>query len=275
MKTVITSEDKSLFRLNEIIAYKSLIKHLSLRDLKVRYKQTWLGFSWSIIRPLVNSIIFGALSLLINKDSSISSNFITVTSVVIFWQLLSSVITDVSNSLVANSNILTKVYFPKIILPISSITISLIDFCIAFVIFIITSIFVIGLPPWQIVLLPLLILYALFFSLSIGLFFATASVKFRDVKFLLPFLMQIAFYSIPVFLPTSKFLSLNIPSIFKDIYFLNPFVGIINAFKYCLFGVYEGPPFNYLVINLITIVVLSILSIRYFLKFEKSFADYI
>jgi lipopolysaccharide transport system permease protein len=134
---------------------------------------------------------------------------------------------------------------------------------------------VVGLPPWQIVLLPLLIIYALFFSLSIGLFFATASVKFRDVKFLLPFLMQIAFYSIPVFIPTSKFLSLNIPSIFKDIYFLNPFVGIINAFKYCLFGVYEGPPFNYLVINLVTILILSILSIRYFLKFEKSFADYI
>jgi lipopolysaccharide transport system permease protein len=275
MKTVITSEDKSFLRLNEIIAYKSLIKHLSLRDLKVRYKQTWLGFSWSIIRPLVNIIIFGALSLLINKETSITQNFITVSSVVIFWQLISTVITDVSNSLVSNSNILTKVYFPKIILPISSVTISLVDFFIAFILFLIPTIVLIGLPTWQIILIPFIIGYALFFSISIGLFFATASVKFRDVKFLLPFILQIAFYAIPVFIPTSKFLSLNIPDVFKTIYFLNPFVGIINLFKYCLFGVYDGPNTTYLLINALTILLLSILSIRYFLKFEKSFADYI
>ena len=275
MKTVITSEDKSILRLNEIIAYKSLIKHLSLRDLKVRYKQTWLGFSWSVIRPLVNIIIFGALSLLINKETSITQNFITVSSVVIFWQLISTVITDVSNSLVSNSNILTKVYFPKIILPISSVTISLVDFIIAFVIFLIPTFILLGSPPWQIILVPFIILYALFFSISIGLFFATASVKFRDVKFLLPFILQIAFYAIPVFIPTSKFLSLNIPDIFKTIYFLNPFVGIINLFKYSLFGVYDGPNTTFLLINAATIIVLSILSIRYFLKFEKSFADYI
>ncbi len=275
MKTVITSEDKSFLKFNDLITYKSLIKHLSLRDLKVRYKQTWLGFSWSIFRPLINILIFGALSLLINKDTSITQNFITVSSVVIFWQLISTVITDVSNSLVSNSNILTKVYFPKIILPISSVSISLVDFLIAFIIFLIPTFIILGTPPWQIILLPLIIAYALFFAISIGLFFATASVKYRDVKFLLPFILQIVFYAIPVFIPTSKFLNLNIPEILKTIYLLNPFVGLINLFKYCLFGVFEGPSITYLLINTVTIIVISFLSIKYFLKFEKSFADYI
>jgi lipopolysaccharide transport system permease protein len=275
MKTIITSSDRSFLNVGELKSYAGLLRYLSLRDVFVRYKQTWLGFGWSVIRPLINIIIFGGLSYLVDRSGNFKERFLVVSAGVVFWQLISTALSDISNSLINNSNILTKVYFPKIILPLSSILVCLVDFFIAFVIFVFFFIFLRGLPPWQIVFLPLVIAYGLIFSFGVGLLIATAAVKYRDVKFILPFLIQILFYASPVFLSSEFVLALNLPAWLKIVYQLNPLVFIMNAFKFCFYGTFES--FDPLLIAASTgiMVVTLVVSVRYFLNFEKSFADYI
>ncbi|HOZ86517.1 MAG TPA: ABC transporter permease [Bacteroidia bacterium] len=282
MKTIITSSDRSFLNVGELKTYAGLLRYLSLRDVFVRYKQTWLGFGWSVIRPLINIIIFGGLSYLVDRSQNFLEKFIMVSAGIVFWQLLSTALTDISNSLANNSNILTKVYFPKLILPLSSIFVCLVDFLIAFIIFLFIFIFFKGLPPWQFIFLPLVIFYGLVFCFGVGLIIATASVKYRDVKFILPFLIQILFYASPVFLSSEFILGLNMPGALKIIYQLNPLVLILNSFKYCFYG---NGAFAYLsmdalnpILLLISVCITAMIlvfSARYFLNFEKSFADYI
>lgn len=275
MKTVITSSDRSFLNLIELKGYGGLLKYLSLRDVFVRYKQTWVGFGWSVIRPLINIIIFGCLSYLVDRSQDFKERFVMVSAGVVFWQLITTTITDVSNSLVGNSNLLTKVYFPKLLLPLSSILVCLIDFFIAFIIFLVIFIFFRGLPAWQIVFLPLVIGYGLLFCFALGLLFATAAVKYRDVKFILPFLLQILFYASPVFISSEFVLKLNMPHVLKVIYQLNPLVFILNSFKYCFYGNFESFNLTYIALSFCITVLILFFSIRYFLNFEKSFADYI
>lgn len=275
MKTVITSNDTSLLNLAELKRYGGLLKYLSLRDVFVRYKQTWAGFGWSIIRPLINIVIFGTLSYLVDRSQSFGERFITVSAGIVFWQLISTAINDVSNSLITNSNILTKVYFPKMILPLSSLLVCLIDFLIAFVIFFLMFLGFKGLPPWQIVFLPLVVFYGLFLAFGVGLIFATASVRYRDVKFILPFIIQILFYASPVFLKSDFVLRLNVPHWIKTLYQINPFVFCMDAFKFCFYGTLDTFHPVLTPLSILISVVIMAMALRYFLRFEKSFADYI
>jgi lipopolysaccharide transport system permease protein len=275
VKTLITSQDRSFIDLKELKAYTGLFKYLSLRDVMVRYKQTWVGFGWSVIRPLINIIIFGCLSFLVDKTGSFSDRFIRVSGGVIFWQLISTCITEVSNALVNNSNILTKVYFPKIILPLSSLMVCLVDFFISFIIFIVLFIFMVGMPSWQLLMLPLVLAYALVFAFSFGLLASTASVRYRDVRFILPFIVQILFYASPVFLSSTFVLGLNLPEWMKVLYQLNPLVFILNSFQYCFYGTFETLDLGLTACTFGITLLMLIFSVRYFLKFEKSFADYI
>lgn len=234
-----------------------------------------MGFAWSIIRPLINILIFGCLSLLINRDQSVGDQFLMVSAGVVIWQLISTSISDTSNALLSNANILTKVYFPKLLLPLSGLLVCLVDFLIAFVLFFLAFLIIKGLPSPAILLMPLVLLYALFFSFALGLIFATASVKYRDVKFIIPFLLQLLFYASPVFLSTSYILSLNIPDALKLIYQLNPLLQVINAFRFCFYGTYECFNAWYLLGSVLFSVVLCYASLRYFFRFETSFADHI
>lgn len=275
MKTIITSSDRSLLDLSELKRYGGLLRYLSLRDVFVRYKQTWIGFGWSIVRPLINVLIFGTLSYLVDRPDNFAQRFLMVSAGVVFWQLLSTAITEVSNSLVNNTNILTKVYFPKLLLPLSSLLVCLIDFAIALALFILMFLILNGWPAWQIVFLPLVIVYGLVFCFGLGLLFATASVRYRDVKFILPFILQILFYAAPVFLSSGFIIKLNIPEALKVIYQLDPLVFILNAFKYCFYGHFESFDPLYAGASLLITLILLVLSLRYFLNFERSFADYI
>jgi lipopolysaccharide transport system permease protein len=275
MKTVISSSDRSFLNIGELRRYAGLLKYLSLRDVFVRYKQTWAGFGWSVIRPLVNIVIFGSMRYLLDRSANFTESFLLASAGIVFWQLLSTTISDVSNSLTSNANILTKVYFPKLILPFSSILVCLIDFVIGFGLFLVLFFCVKGVPPWQVVFLPLVIAYGLVFCFGVGLMAATASVKYRDVKFILPFLLQILFYASPVFLSSEFILKLNVPGWIKVLYQLNPLVFILNAFKYCFFGNFESFDLTYALVSVIITGFIVVLSLRYFLNFEKSFADYI
>jgi lipopolysaccharide transport system permease protein len=275
LKTVIDSSRNGKIDRAEIIRFAGLFKYLSLRDVMVRYKQTWAGVLWAVIRPFVNIVIFGGLSLIISKPDNYQDRFLAVSCSVILWQLISAGISETSNSLLNNANILTKVYFPKLLLPASSLLVCLIDFVISLVIFLIFFFIFKGWPGFQILLFPLVILYTLVFCFSLGVFFATLNVKFRDIKFMLPFLLQIVFYASPIFISTDDLFKYNLPQIVKNIYLLNPVVSMINTFKFCFFGgefIYSMP--LYLGSIGITILFL-IIGIKYFLRFEKSFADYI
>ena len=275
MKTVITSTDRSGINFSELKRYNGLFKYLSLRDVFVRYKQTKIGFAWSIIRPVINILIFGCLSYLVDRSQNFTERFVMVSAGIVFWQLLSTTISDVSNSLSANSNILTKVYFPKLILPLSSILVCLVDFFIALILFLIIFISFKGSPSWHLVFLPLVILYGLLFCFAVGLVAATASVKFRDIKFILPFLVQILFYASPVFLSSEFVLGLNLPQWLKVLYQLNPLVFILNAFKFCFYGEFDSFSVFYALMSLGFTCLLLVFAVRYFFNFEKSFADYI
>ncbi|HQQ94599.1 MAG TPA: ABC transporter permease [Bacteroidia bacterium] len=275
MKTLITSSDRSNLDIRELQRFAGLFRYLSLRDVIVRYKQTRMGFAWSVLRPLINIVIFGSLSVLIDRGEDVGDKFLHVSAAVIIWQLISTCITDLSNSLLSNANILTKVYFPKVLLPLSGLLVCLVDFAIAFVIFLLVFILLKGLPPLSMLLFPLVLAYALFFSFSIGLLFSTASVKYRDVKFIVPFLLQILFYASPVFISSEFVLRYNLPDILKGLYQLNPLVHIINAFKYCFFGAFESFSPAYFSASVLISLFLFYGALRYFLRFEKTFADHI
>lgn len=276
MKTVIDSTRAGRLNWKELTRYGGLFRYLSLRDVLVRYKQTWAGLMWAVIRPVVQIVIFGFLNLFIQRSDNYQDAFLFVASGIIIWQLVSTAITDISNSLVSNANILTKVYFPKILLPASSLMVCLIDFAIALAIFLVMFFILKGAPGYEIIFLPFVLMYAMVFCFALGLFFATLNVKYRDIKLLLPFILQIAFYVSPVFLSTTGFfLKLNIPVFLKDLFLLNPLVGILDGFRFCFFGgeAIQSVP---LFLGSVGITILFlIIGLRYFYRFEKSFADYI
>jgi lipopolysaccharide transport system permease protein len=275
MKTFINSATTSSLNLKEILRFRTLARNFAQRDFTLRYKQTWIGLAWGILKPLMNIVIFGIISQFIDKSQSAAQSFINVSSGVIIWQLISAGMADVSNSLVANAGIMSKVYFPKIILPISSLMVTLIDFVISFSIFIIVFIIVSGFPGWHIILLPVFIFLALLLSLGAGILFATLNVKHRDVNFVLPFILQVAFYASPVFLKTQFFLQLNISPVLKNLFLINPTTSIIDGFRFCLLGTPVTYPLFFFAVSIAINFIIFFIGIRYFLKFEKTFADYI
>lgn len=274
MKTIIDSRSVNSFDLKEVMRYKDLLWNLSMRDVLVRYKQTIIGVMWAIVRPLINIVIFGLLSQFIEHSPNVTDKFIQVSAGVIIWGLISTAINDSSNSILSNANILTKVYFPKIIIPLSSLTVCLIDFLISFVLLFILRISFIGMPGPEFLLFPLIIVYALVFSFSIGLYFSALNVKFRDVKFIIPFLLQLGFYVCPVFLSTNFYLQ-KLPSILHPLFLCNPLVAIIDGFKYCFLGQDFQIPTVYVLIGMGITLLMLFISLRFFVKFERSFADHI
>lgn len=274
LKTIIDNSQRTRFDLAEIRRYTGLMKNLAMRDVTVRYKQTWMGMIWAMIRPIMNITIFGILSMFINHSEDPANDFLQVGAGIIIWNLITSCISDSSGSLLANANLLTKVYFPKIILPFSSVVVCLVDFAIAFLIYFICFLFFHGLPGPQIILLPVFILLAVFFCLSIGFIFSSLNVKYRDVNFALPFILQFAFYLSPVFLSTQFYLD-KLPTFLHKIFLLNPAVFILDGFRYCLFGKWEVFDPLYAGISMVLMILMFVFGIRYFLKFEKAFADFI
>ncbi len=274
MKTVIDSASTSGFSISEISRFKNLLWNLSKRDVLVRYKQTAVGFVWAIAKPLINIVIFGFFSQFIEQTNDVSERFINVSAGVIIWGLISNSITDISNSILSNSNILTKVYFPKLIIPISSLLVCIIDFAISFVILLVCKIIVSGFPGWEFFLFPIFLIYGMIFSFAIGLFFATLNVKYRDIRFLLPFLLQAGFYITPVFLSTNFYMT-KLPESVKPFFLANPLMTVIDGFKYCFLGQPMQIIPIYFMSGILITFFLLIFSFKYFTKFEKTFADFI
>lgn len=275
-KTVINAESNSVFLFSEILNYKSLLINLAKRDFLVRYKQAVAGILWALIKPLINILVFGYIASKINSNENTATNFLYVTSAMLLWQLFASVFNDVSGSVINNSNLFSKVYFPKIIIPLSSIFVCLIDFLISLVI--LAVIFIISGQSihWQILLAPIFIAFTLLNGFGIGLYFATINVKFRDVKFIVPVILQVGMYASPVVFPVLYYIDvLHISKSWEWVMFLNPMVGAIEGFKYCLFGSNTHFEVWYYGVSLAVSLIMLTIGVKYFYKFERNFVDYI
>ncbi len=252
--------------------FRELFYILSWRDIKVRYKQTVIGIAWSIIRPLLTMIIF---TVVFSKLAKLPNEGDAPYAVLVFaallpWQFFSNALTESSNSLIGNTNLISKVYFPRLIIPASSVITSFVDFLISFVIMIGLMIYYQYLPSWQMVFLPVFLIIAFLASFGFGLLITTLNVKYRDFRYIVPFIVQLGLYISPV-----GFSSKIIPEKWRLLYSINPMVGVIDGFRWSILG--EGstiylPGFF---ISLGVIILLLWFSIVYFRKMEKSFADYI
>lgn len=253
--------------------YRELFYILSWRDVKVKYKQTVLGVLWSILRPLLVMVIF---TVIFNRFAKLQANINAPYALFVFtamlpWQFFSSAITECSNSLVLNSNLITKIYFPRLIIPASAVIASFIDFLISLGLLFLLLIFYKFLPPVQILILPLLLFLSFLTSVGIGLYLTALNVKYRDFRYIIPFIVQFGLYVSPV-----AFSSNIVPAKWRLLFDLNPMVGIIDGFRWSILG---GPFTTDIQISLgisilITVIMLG-LSVRYFRKTERTFADII
>jgi homopolymeric O-antigen transport system permease protein len=273
-KTIINSETGSFFSFKEVARYKSLLGNLARRDFLIRYKQAFAGILWALVRPLINVLIFGYIASKINSSESTLENFLYVAAAMLLWQLFSTTFSDVSNSIIGNSNLFSKVYFPKIVIPLSTIAVCLVDFFISLFILVVLFIMTGQQIHWQIILAPVFILLTVINGFGIGLYFATVNVKFRDVKFIVPVMIQLGMYLSPVIFPTQYYYD-RLPEWGEWIYCLNPMVGAIDGFKYCLFGgpaIYESV---YFWVSISISFLFLFIGMKYFYKFERNFVDYI
>lgn len=273
-KIIIDSNLSSFFSLRDILRYKSLLNNLAKRDFLVRYKQAFAGIMWALIKPLMSILVFGYISSRITGGATLDS-FVYVAAAMVLWQLFSNVFNDVSNSIVGNSNLFSKVYFPKIIIPISTLLVCLIDFLISLIILVVLFILSGYTIHWQIVLAPLFVILTLINGFGIGLYFATINVKYRDVKFIVPVILQFGMYVTPVIVSTEKYLNKLPYEWMKCLFCLNPMVGAIEGFNYSLFGGNAIYDMNYFILSLCVSFLFLFIGFRYFYKFERNFVDYI
>lgn len=256
----------------ELWRYRELFAVLAWRDLSVRYKQTVIGVLWALIRPLLTvlifTIIFGRIAKL-PSDGSIPYP-VMVFAGMLPWTLFATGLTDASNSLVANANLIGKVYFPRMIIPGATLVVASADFIINFFILIVLMTWYRVLPGWQVFFLPLFVVLGYVASLGPALWITALNVKYRDFRFITPFIVQFGLYVSPV-----GFSSSIIPEHWRLLYSLNPMVGVIDGFRWCLLGGQSRIYLPGLVLGVCVAVFFLWFGINRFRKTEKSFADLI
>ena len=255
--------------LRDLWLYRELFLILAWRDIIVRYKQTIIGIAWSIIRPLLGMIVF---TVVFGKLAKLPSEGVPYPLMVyagmLMWQFFSSTVSSGSESLLGNSNLISKVYFPRLIIPSTSMTVSLTDFLISAVVFIPLFFWYGTIPSWKIVFLPCFILLTAILSLGVTYFISSLNVKYRDFRYVIPFALQVGMYISPV-----GFTTAIVPERWQLLYSLNPLVGIIDGVRWSLFGT----PLNLFSLLISIAISLFFLLCGYFMfrRMEREFADFI
>lgn len=283
--------------LGELWQYRELLFFLTWRDIKVRYKQTVIGIGWAILQPVLSmvvfSVFFGGLAG-IKPDSGIPYPVFSLTALVP-WTLFSEGLARSGNSLIASTNLLKKIYFPRLIIPLSAILSAMVDFVLSFIVLIVIIIFYLVIQTstsntqalfdsvsfiqtvsigsniqisWNIIWLPLFVLLALMASFGMGLWLSAMNVQFRDVKYVIPFLIQIWLFITPIVYPSSL---IQNPTL-RLIYGINPMTGVIEGFRWALLGS-DTQPGPIILVSTLTTVVLLVGGMFYFRRMEKTFAD--
>jgi len=257
-------------RLGEFWAYRELLYFLIWRDVKVRYKQAALGIGWAVIQPVTTMIVF---SIFFGKLGKMASDGIPYPifsfAALVPWTLFSGGLSTAANSLVGNSNLIKKVYFPRLIIPVATVLAGVVDFAVAFVILLILMTFYGIYPTTRILWLPLFLLLTLISSMSVSLWLSALNVKYRDVKYVISFLTQIWLFATPVAYPSSL-----LPEPYRTIYAINPMVGVVEGFRWALLDTPNYPGAMTLVSSAVALLLL-VSGAYYFRQMEKSFADVI
>lgn len=257
-------------RLPELWSYRELLYFLIWRDLKVRYKQTALGVAWAVIQPLMTMLVF---SLFFGRLAKLPSDGIPYPlftyAALVPWTFFANGLTQSSNSLVGSANLLTKVYFPRLLIPLGSVMAGTVDFLLAFTILLGMSVWYRIPPSPAILLLPLFVLLAVVASLGVGLWLAALNVKYRDVRHTVPFLVQFWMFATPVAYPSSL-----LPEPWHSLYGLNPMAGVVEGVRWSLLGTHTAP--GMLVgLSALAATAMFVGGLYYFRSVEKSFADYV
>jgi lipopolysaccharide transport system permease protein len=253
----------------DIWRYRELFFFLAWRDILVRYKQTAIGIAWSVLRPLATMLVF---TIVFGKLAKLPSNGvpypIMVFAAMLPWQFFANYLSESSNSLIDNANLLTKVYFPRLIVPAGSVIVSLVDFFISCVILGGLMVWYRFIPDMKILLLPAFLLMAFMASFGAGLWLSALNVKYRDFRYVVPFLVQFGLYISPV-----GFSSTIVPEEWRFLYFLNPMVGVIDGFRWALLG--DAFPVNWpgILLSSLLVVMIFIGGLLYFRRMERTFAD--
>jgi lipopolysaccharide transport system permease protein len=256
----------------ELWQYRELFQVLAWRDISVRYKQTVIGAAWALIRPFLTMVVF---TVVFGKLAQLPSDGTAPYALMVFagmlpWSFFATGLSDASNSLIGNANLISKVYFPRLIVPIAAVMVAFVDFLIGFAILIALMIWYRFMPGWQIMLLPAFVAIAFMTSLGVGFWITALNVKYRDFRHVIPFIMQLGLYVSPV-----GFSSSIIPEQWRLVYSLNPMVGVIDGFRWCLLGGESQLYLPGIGLSLGVTAVFIWLGIRQFRKMEKRFADLI
>jgi lipopolysaccharide transport system permease protein len=252
--------------------YRELFTILSWRDVAIRYKQTVIGITWAVLRPLLTMIIF---TVIFGRVARLPSVGAVPYPVMVFagmlpWLLFSTILSDASNSLVSNANLISKVYFPRLIVPCASSVAALVEVGIAFALFLLMMFWFRFLPDYRVIFLPLFIGLAVLASVGPALYITALNVRYRDFRFIIPFVVQFGMYVSPV-----GYSSAVIPAKYRLLYRLNPVVGVIDGFRWCLLRGQSDLYLPGLYLNLIIIAAFLWLGVSYFRKTERIFADLI
>ena len=252
--------------------YRELFYMLAWRDISVRYKQTMIGIVWALIRPfltmVVFTVVFGKIANLPTEGDAPYP--ILVFSAMLPWQFFSSALSACSNSLIVNSNLLSKVYFPRLVVPTSAVIVSFVDFLISGIILLGLMAWFSFIPSWRIVTLPLFVVIAFAVAIGVGLWFAALNVEYRDFRYIVPFLVQFGLYISPV-----GFSSSLVPERWRLLYSLNPMVGVIDGFRWAILGQASHIYVTGFMLSTALVGLLLFSGIWYFRKVERTFADVI
>jgi lipopolysaccharide transport system permease protein len=260
----------------DLFRFRELFYILTWRDLKVRYKQTVLGVAWSVVRPLLTMIIFTVVferAAGLKADDPAVPYGLFVLAGILPWQFFSNALGESSNSLLGNANLISKVYFPRLIIPASAVITSMVDFFITFVLLLCTFVYYDYTPSIRIIFMPFFVILTFFCAFGIGLYITALNVKFRDFRYIIPFVIQFGLYITPVGFSTKLLLS-KLPPFFQTVYMLNPMVGVIDGFRWCFF---DSSPLSIptLLYSIGMTILFMFIGIRTFRKMERHFADLI
>jgi lipopolysaccharide transport system permease protein len=253
--------------LRELWDYRELLYFLTWRDVKVRYKQTALGAAWAIIQPLFMMLVFSLFFGRLAKMPSDGIPYPIFTFCALLpWQLFAHALTESSNSLVANERLITKVYFPRLVVPIAAVLGGLVDFGVAFIILLAMMLYYGIVPTMALVALPGFIILAVLTALAVGLWLSALNVKYRDVRYTINFVIQFWLFATPIAYPSSL-----VPERWRALYGLNPMAGVVEGFRWALLG--TKPPGAMLAVSIGVVVLLLVGGLYYFRRMEQQFAD--
>lgn len=254
--------------LGELWSYRELLYFLVWRDIKVRYKQTALGAAWAVLQPVMTMLVF---SIFFGRLAKIPSDGVPYPifafCALLPWQLFAFALTESANSLVGSEKLIKKVYFPRLVVPISSVLAGLVDFAISFVVLMLLMAYYRIAPTWAILFLPLFLLLALATALSVGLWLSALNVEFRDVRYTIPFLTQFWLYATPVAYPSSL-----VPERWRLLLGLNPMAGVVDGFRRALLGSSTGSG-GLVWVSIAAVALLLVGGLMYFRRMESTFAD--